>query len=478
MDVVHAASTDGEHLEPHEAAAEPTASLPQKSAREDAAVEPSLTDVRAAAPDNFASADAQADADRAETGSDRPKPRNERHTTPRGASPISRTEAGPLNESADEHWNQTTRSAEGGASMERRRPVGTTDRSRAPAGSRPAGAPNQRGQTGQPQNPVEDDSHNEIIPAVEQIDRAESNGQPSGVSRRPSDGELPSAAPQIVAERTLATTTVEEGTANGAAGGPSFRGESRPKTARNTGREAGRFAPSLREPGSTAGGTTGPAESTTFLDALAVAAVEPTVTQADGEAEALETTSTTESSARQAAEQAPPSTAVRAGVENTRAPVAEATSGPGRSPLESARFVQRVARAIQVGGSREGTVQLRLNPPELGRLNLEVRIEDGVVTARIEAETEVARILLLDHLPALRERLAEQDYRIGRFQVELSSTNPDGSQHGTRPDDRPVGRSRAGQGERRGGADRSDSVEAGRSPSAEIHNDRRLDVRI
>ena len=100
------------------------------------------------------------------------------------------------------------------------------------------------------------------------------------------------------------------------------------------------------------------------------------------------------------------------------------TTEPGQ--VDQARFVQRVTRAFQAMGGREGTVRLRLSPPELGSLRLEIAVRNGVMTARVEAETSTARNLLLDNLPALRDRLAQQDIKVEQFNVDLSDRSPGG----------------------------------------------------
>ncbi len=84
------------------------------------------------------------------------------------------------------------------------------------------------------------------------------------------------------------------------------------------------------------------------------------------------------------------------------------------------RFVERVARAFQVAEARDGTLRLRLHPPELGALKLELRVQNGTLTARLEAETSAARSLLLENLPVLRDRLIEQGVRIEQFDVDLN----------------------------------------------------------
>ena len=118
-----------------------------------------------------------------------------------------------------------------------------------------------------------------------------------------------------------------------------------------------------------------------------------------------------------------------------------ATAGPGSrsappvpgqpaadsDPANRMRFVQRVAQAFEAISGRGGKLRLRLHPPELGSLQLEITVKNGAMTARVEADTPAARTLLLDNLPALRERLAAQDIKVERFDVDLSDRSADGS---------------------------------------------------
>ena len=94
---------------------------------------------------------------------------------------------------------------------------------------------------------------------------------------------------------------------------------------------------------------------------------------------------------------------------------------------ERARFVQRVAGAFSRTRGEDGTIRLRLAPPELGTLQLEVKLRDGVMVARLETETNEARQLLLQNLPMLRERLGQQEITIEQFDVELRDDVPEGS---------------------------------------------------
>ena len=76
---------------------------------------------------------------------------------------------------------------------------------------------------------------------------------------------------------------------------------------------------------------------------------------------------------------------------------------------------------------KRGQIRLRLSPPELGSLKLELTVRDGVMTAHVQTETDTARTMLLDHLPALRERLAEHNVTIERFDVDLGGRSSGGA---------------------------------------------------
>lgn len=101
------------------------------------------------------------------------------------------------------------------------------------------------------------------------------------------------------------------------------------------------------------------------------------------------------------------------------AAAAERKSNDSLNGVDRTRFVQRVARAFQRAGETEGEIRLRLSPPELGAVKLEVTLRDGAMIARMETETTTARNLLMDNLPQLKERLAEQNIRIETFEVEV-----------------------------------------------------------
>ena len=98
------------------------------------------------------------------------------------------------------------------------------------------------------------------------------------------------------------------------------------------------------------------------------------------------------------------------------------------SDAQQARLLQRVTRAFRMADERGGEVQIRLSPPELGSMKLEMSLSDGVLTAKLEVETQKAQQILLDSLPNLKERLAEQGIRIEKFDVNLPQRDSSGQQ--------------------------------------------------
>jgi flagellar hook-length control protein FliK len=121
--------------------------------------------------------------------------------------------------------------------------------------------------------------------------------------------------------------------------------------------------------------------------------------------------------------------------------VPAANTGARHAPLEvdASRLISRVVRAFSAAEERDGEVRLRLSPPELGSIRLDVRVENGALTAHMQTETDAARLAIIDNLPTLRDRLAEQGVRIERFDVDLMQRQPGGmpDQPGGRQPDMP-----------------------------------------
>lgn len=107
---------------------------------------------------------------------------------------------------------------------------------------------------------------------------------------------------------------------------------------------------------------------------------------------------------------------------------APAQGGAPLSDAQQARLLQRVSRAFRAAEEGGGEVRIRLSPPELGSMKLELSLQSGVLQAKLEVETQQAQAVLLDNLAALRERLAEQGIRVEKFDVNLQQREGGGQQ--------------------------------------------------
>ncbi len=129
-------------------------------------------------------------------------------------------------------------------------------------------------------------------------------------------------------------------------------------------------------------------------------------------------------------------TASTNGVDNSKptaknnSPDAKGAAAPAQrsdelTQAERVRLVQRVSRSFARLGPTGGQVNIRLHPPQLGSLSIQVRMEGRTMTAKLSTESEAARDAIVESLPVLRGRLAEQGFEISSFQVEVAEYNPD-----------------------------------------------------
>ncbi len=119
-------------------------------------------------------------------------------------------------------------------------------------------------------------------------------------------------------------------------------------------------------------------------------------------------------------------TAPSSGQRETSASGAQAGNTPDaaeNSQQERVRLVQRVARSFSRLGTDGGQVHLRLHPPQLGSLAVRVQMEGNTMSARLSAESQAAREIIIEGLPVLRKRLADQAIEISQFHVDVSDPN-------------------------------------------------------
>ncbi len=105
--------------------------------------------------------------------------------------------------------------------------------------------------------------------------------------------------------------------------------------------------------------------------------------------------------------------------------VSDAQRADVLTQAERVRLVQRVSRSFARLGPMGGQISLKLHPPQLGALNVQVRMEGRSMAAKLTTESGAARDAILESLPVLRKRLAEQGFDISSFQVEVADNQSD-----------------------------------------------------
>ena len=89
-----------------------------------------------------------------------------------------------------------------------------------------------------------------------------------------------------------------------------------------------------------------------------------------------------------------------------------------RPSLDPAPTGRLAAKGIDIlSNQRGGAITMRLEPPALGQLRIELQISQGAVVADFTAATPEARVLLEANLGMLRERLESQGLAVERMTV-------------------------------------------------------------
>jgi flagellar hook-length control protein FliK len=108
----------------------------------------------------------------------------------------------------------------------------------------------------------------------------------------------------------------------------------------------------------------------------------------------------------------------------------------GRAGIaEDEAFTPQIVRGLHaMMNQRGGAMTLRLDPPELGELRVQMTIARGVVTAEFHASTPQAQTLLERNMAALRHSLESQGLTVERLSVHAGATQH-GQQHAMANDD-------------------------------------------
>lgn len=198
-----------------------------------------------------------------------------------------------------------------------------------------------------------------------------------------------------------------------------------------------------QQSGQSGGSTTGQGESTTTL----IDPVQNVSPDATFKLASVAASNISQGDTAAAATQAAAPAGGRIEVQATLATAEPASPAP-LPPTESNSVLGRVARglhnALQQNG---GTVTMRLNPPELGVLRIELEMHNGTASVRFQTEHTSVRELLNQQLSTLRQGLEGHGVSVERLDVQMAANSSRESHLNQQTDD---GRSRGQFSQREG----------------------------
>ncbi|GMU24652.1 MAG: hypothetical protein AMXMBFR13_47260 [Phycisphaerae bacterium] len=93
--------------------------------------------------------------------------------------------------------------------------------------------------------------------------------------------------------------------------------------------------------------------------------------------------------------------------------------------LDSPKAMEELAAVVRArAGGRNPSVTLQLDPPELGKVRVDVRMHDQLMIVRFHAQTEAGHDALAARIGDLREALDGQGIRLDRLEVEYRPPPP------------------------------------------------------
>lgn len=94
------------------------------------------------------------------------------------------------------------------------------------------------------------------------------------------------------------------------------------------------------------------------------------------------------------------------------------------SDIRQSEIVQQVIEQIRVtSGSDMNQIEVQLYPQHLGRVQIQVMMKNGVMTAQIHAETEMAKEAIESQLQQLKETFQEKSIHVEAVEVSVGTSN-------------------------------------------------------
>ncbi len=150
----------------------------------------------------------------------------------------------------------------------------------------------------------------------------------------------------------------------------------------------------------------------------------------------------------------------------------------GQLKVSAHSLVDQVSNAMQFANETGRALRVRLHPPELGVLQIEISSKDGVLTARLETQTASAHQAIVENLGTLREALAHTGSRVERIEVQVAENQASDnlSQHADRQDDDPQQQGRQQQRQQETNQEQEDEADHPARPAPNAID--QLDIQI
>jgi len=129
---------------------------------------------------------------------------------------------------------------------------------------------------------------------------------------------------------------------------------------------------------------------------------------------------------------------------NAAGGVTAGSAGQALPEADASRVTDRVVKSLHtMAANRGGTVTLRLTPPDLGTLRIQVNMSGGGVTATFEASTAAVGRALEANTASLRHALESQGLTVERINVQVNQSHSSNASAQQNAGDSPTdGRSR------------------------------------
>ena len=110
---------------------------------------------------------------------------------------------------------------------------------------------------------------------------------------------------------------------------------------------------------------------------------------------------------------------------------ATAPVGPPVDVKQVEQLVERIVSAVRQSQSTGQQLKIRLSPPELGTLQIEVSLKNGEYSARLEVQNRSAQKVINDNIAQLKEALTKTGVSLDRIDVHINtdSTEDQRSSH-------------------------------------------------